>query len=135
MNWRVSVFLLVLVAALLQIGCSSEATQSTVTGTVTLDGAPLADGLISFTAVDLNSQTAEAKITDGRYEVAVPPGEKRVEIRAAKVTGKQKMYDTPDSPMVDVVTELLPARYNVESELRMTVSEGVNEKPFELKSK
>jgi hypothetical protein len=117
------------------MGCSSEAPHGTVHGTVTLDGAPLSDGLISFAAVDLQSPTAETKITDGRFEVAVPPGEKRVEIRAAKVTGKKKMYDMPDSPTVDVVAELLPARYNSESELRMTVAEGPQEPTFELKSR
>jgi hypothetical protein len=102
---------------------------------VTLDGAPLADGLINFVAVDQQTQTVEAKITGGRFSAAVPPGEKRVEIRAAKVTGKRKMYDTPDSPTVDIVEELLPPRYNAESELRMTVVDGPQEKAFELTSK
>ena len=65
----------------------------------------------------------------------VPPGEKRVEISAAKVVRKIKMYDTPDSPVVDETAELLPARYNVHSELTMTVQKGAQEKRFDLKSK
>jgi len=126
---------LVVVAIVAAIGCSSENTQSTVRGTVRLDGAPLADGLINFVALDQQSQTAEAKITDGQFEVAVPRGEKRVEIRAAKVIGKKKAYDTPDSPTVDVVEELVPARYNSQSELRMTITEGPQEKAFDLQSR
>jgi hypothetical protein len=128
----VRLLVVVIVAA---IGCSSESPPSTVRGTVTLDGAPLADGLINFVAVDLQSQTAGAKITEGQFEVAVPPGEKRVEIRAPKVSGKVKAYDTPDSPLVDIVDELLPARYNSQSELTMTVVEGTQEKAFELQSR
>jgi hypothetical protein len=45
------------------------------------------------------------------------------------------MYDTPDSPTVDMIAELLPPRYNVDSELRMTVTEGEQEHLFDLKSK
>ena len=45
------------------------------------------------------------------------------------------MYDAPDSPSVDEVAELLPDRYNVRSELTMTVQSGAQEKRFELKSK
>ncbi len=117
------------------LGCSSEPAQSTVKGKVTLDGQPLANGLINFVAVDASAPTAEATITAGQYEAGVPPGEKRVEIRAPKVTGKQKMYDTPNSPSVDVVTELLPRRYNVDSTLTMTVEDGEQEKSFELTAK
>lgn len=116
------------------IGCSSESPRSSVKGMVTLDGQPMASGLINFVAVDAGAQTAEAVITEGRFEAVVPPGEKRVEIRAPKITGKKKMYDTPDSPTVDVVAELLPRRYNVDSELRMTVADGEQDKSFELTS-
>jgi hypothetical protein len=129
-------WLLLLAIVIGGIGCTTESPQqSTVRGTVTLDGAPLADGLINFVAVDLQSPTVEAKIANGSFEVAVPPGEKRVEIRAPKVTGKKKVYDTPDSPTVDIVEERLPARYNAQSELQMTVVEGPQEKTFELQSR
>jgi hypothetical protein len=51
------------------------------------------------------------------------------------VIGKKKAYDTPDSPTVDVVEELVPARYNSQSELRMTITEGPQEKAFDLQSR
>jgi hypothetical protein len=116
-------------------GCSSEPAQGTVKGSVTLDGQPLESGMINFVSADASVPTAEATITAGKYEAFVPPGEKRVEIRAPKVTGKQKMYDTPDSPTVDVVTELLPPKYNIDSTLTMTVEDGEQEKSFELTGK
>jgi hypothetical protein len=128
-------FLGALILAAAISGCSSDKGGGVVKGMVTLDGQPLATGQILFVAADQNAQSAEATITAGQFEAVVPPGEKRVEIRAPKVTGKQKMYDTPDSPTVDTVVELLPAKYNVNSELTMTVAGGEQEKNFDLKSK
>jgi hypothetical protein len=127
--------LLVLVACMLVLGCSSKPAASTVKGNVTLDGTPLADGIVHFIAVDGGVPTAEARVTSGQFETAVPPGEKRVEIRAAKVVGKKKMYETADSPSVDIVEELLPRRYNVDSELKLTVGDGEQVQDFELTGK
>jgi hypothetical protein len=116
-------------------GCSSEAGKGSVNGEVVLDGVPLKEGTIRFVPSDGQTATADAAVSQGRFSATVPVGEKRVEITAPKVVGKQKMYDTPDSPVVDQVEELLPARYNVRSELTMTVQKGSQQKRFELKSK
>lgn len=129
-----NVFGALLLAATLA-GCSSKNEGGAVKGTVTLDGQPLAAGRVLFVAVDQSSPSAEAAITDGKFETLVPLGEKRIEILAPKVTGKRKMYDTPDSPSVDVVVELLPKRYNVDSDLKMTVDGSEQTQNFELKSK
>src|SRR4051794_39698315 len=104
-------------------GCSDGAT-STVSGKVTLDGEPLKEGLIKFLPADGKSQNADAPVKDGRSTATMPPGEKRVEISAPKVVGKRKMYDTPDSPTVDEVKELLPAKYNTSGDLKLTVKAG-----------
>jgi hypothetical protein len=116
-------------------GCSDKAELGTVAGIVTLDSQPLPAGEIRFVPADGQSATAGATIAEGKFTAAVPPGEKKVQISAPKVTGKKKMYDTPDSPTVDIVQELLPARYNVQSELMITVGNGTQEEKFELKSK
>jgi hypothetical protein len=116
-------------------GCSEQSSQGRVTGAVTLDGKPLPAGEIRFVPADGQSATAGATITDGQFEAAVPPGEKNVQISAPKVTGKKKMYETPDSPTIDIVSELLPARYNVQTELKITVGNQTQEENFELKSK
>ncbi|MBA4105072.1 MAG: hypothetical protein C0485_04880 [Pirellula sp.] len=125
-----SLFVIALLA-----GCSSKPAGGTVKGTVTLDGQPLATGRILFIAVDQGSPSAEAAITAGQFETLVLPGDKRVEIRSPKVTGKKKMYNTPDSPTIDTVVELLPAKYNVNSELKMTVDGTAQEQKFDLLSK
>ena len=56
-------------------------------------------------------------IKDGRFSVLVPPGAKRIEVRAPKVVGKRKPFDTADSVAVDVIEDLLPAAYNTQSKL------------------
>jgi hypothetical protein len=120
---------------LLLAGCSGGNPLGTVTGQVKLDGQPLRTGLIRFVPVDGKGQTADTGITEGKYTATVPVGEVVVEITAPLVVGKQKMYATADSPVVETVAELLPARYNVRSELRLTVQKGSQEKHFEMRSR
>jgi hypothetical protein len=52
------------------------------------------------------------------------------------VIGKRKMYETPDSPTVDILQEILPPRYSdmKKTELTVTIVPGENEKNFELTS-
>jgi hypothetical protein len=115
-------------------GCSKKPDRGTVTGKVTFDGQPLKSGAIHFESIDGKAPPADATIVDGAYKVELPPGDKRVSISSPRVTGKRKMYETPDSPTVDVVQELLPAKYNAQTELQLTVTAGSQEKDFDLTS-
>src|SRR5262245_21230337 len=119
------------------LGCSNDAKFGAVSGTVTLDGEPLKAGTIRCDAADSRIVAADASISDGSFTAKVPPGEKRVSITSPKVIGKKKLYDTPDSPVVDVTEELLPKRYNANSELTLTVKAGKQDSDakFDLKSK
>jgi hypothetical protein len=126
----------VIVMALLALaGCSGSSTQGTVHGTVTLDGQPLKTGTVRFVPADGRSQTATADVKDGKFTAPVSLGEMQVEFSAPKVIGQRKVYDTPDSPMVDDVAELLPERFNVKSKLRITVRKGSQDETFSLQSK
>lgn len=122
------------IALLAWTGCSESTTHGTVQGTVTLDGKPLSEGVVRFVPVDGSTGTASAAITNGEYTAQVPVGLNRIEFSAPKVTGKQKMYDTPDSPSVDIVAELLPERYNLQSELQLQISTGKSQPSHELLS-
>jgi hypothetical protein len=121
----------------LVLGCSSKPPRGQVSGTVTLDGQPLENGTIQFyPAKGVVGQTAGGGIENGKYSVETSVGEMTVTINGTKVVGKQKMYDTPDSPVVDKVIELIPQKYNALSELKVTVAQGPNENVnFDLKSK
>jgi hypothetical protein len=115
-------------------GCTKDAEHGTVSGSVTLDGAPLKSGLVRFVPADGLTASADAQVVDGKFSAIMPIGEKKVSISAPKVVGKRKMYDTPDSPTVDKVEELLPAQYNSASKLTLAVKSGNQEQDYKLKS-
>jgi hypothetical protein len=130
---RRAVVLLPVLAMAWGAGCSDSVKKATVNGTVTLNDRPLKEGDVRFVPIDGKSQTATAKIVDGKFTVTgVALGEMRVEFSAPKVLKPRKAYDTQDSPMVDEVGELIPERYNVKSELKITVKEGSQDETFAL---
>jgi len=131
---KLSISLFFAVCCAVVAGCAAKSNRGTVSGNVTLDGAPVKSGTIRFEPVDGRTPTADAAIREGKFNAAVPPGEKRISISAPKVTGQRRVYETPDSPMIDVVEELLPAKYNVKSELTLLVAAGSQTKDFDLKS-
>lgn len=125
----------VLIAGLFSTGCNSSPDGSEeVMGVVVVDGQPAAQGAIVFTPVDGKSPTAGSQIVDGKYETRVAVGESRVVIRVPKVVGQRKLYDTPDSPVQQILKESLPAKYNDATELEVDVQGGANEFNFDLSS-
>jgi hypothetical protein len=116
-------------------GCARGPAVGIVQGEVTLDGQPIKDGRISFTPVDGEASTAGSSIVDGRFQAEVPVTHMKVAINANKVVGKRKAYDTPDSPVFDDVVEMVPARYNVNSDLTLDVKRGPQEVKYDLKTK
>ena len=120
--------------AMAVVGCS-RSNLATVTGNVTVDGEPAKVGAISFFAVDGKAPSAGAPIVDGRFKAQVTPGLCTVQIRVSKIVGKKKVYDTPDSPVREVWAEVLPPKYNDDSQLQLDVKPGTNLKDYDLKSK
>jgi hypothetical protein len=115
-------------------GCGGPP-RAKVRGTVTLDGKPIKNGSIEFFPISGQGQTAGVAIKDGAYSVDASVGEMKVSIRATEVIGQHKAYDTPDSPMIDDVRSIIPARYNAQSELKRTLVAGDNEVNFDLATK
>jgi hypothetical protein len=121
----------VLLAVILIAGCS-KSNLGVVTGTISVDGTPAKSGSIAFFPVNRKSSTAGSEIVDGRYTAKVALGAARVEIRVPKVVGKKKLYDKPDSPMKDVLSESLPRKYNDETELKLDIHAGETVQDYEL---
>jgi hypothetical protein len=113
-------------------GCSGDASQGTVNGEVTFDDQPVKEGSIRFSPMDGKSATAGAKIVDGKFTAKVPVGKHKVEINAPKPTGRKVRAG---DEMVDELTELLPAKYNLQSNLTADVKPGTQPLKFDLKSK
>jgi hypothetical protein len=122
-----------LLAVTVLAGCSSSS-QGTLTGTVTWNNEPLKEGTVSFIPTDGKSQTSSATITDGKFTAKdLPLTTMKVQFSSPKPTGKKKkVYDTPDSPEIDIVDELLPAKYNTGSTITITIKGGNQEEKFDL---
>ena len=125
-------------------GCGGNDGPQTVTvsGTVTLDGEPLEDGTIAFKDVAGTDKTWAGKITNGEYSFPSTVGQKRVEIEATKVTHQLSggVPGTPGDPPSEqnpivISTELVPPKYNRNSDLTANVSSEEREFNFELQSK
>jgi hypothetical protein len=131
MKW-LHVLLLLLLS--LATGCA-DPNEATLGGTVSIDGQQAKEGSIAFFPVDGQARTTGAKIVDGKYTATVPLGKTRIEIRVPKVVGQRKLYDTPNSETQPILQEMLPAKYNNQSELELEIKPGKNEKNFELTTK
>ena len=71
------IFCLLIVSSLVFVGCgSSGAATYTVTGTVTFDGTPVAEGEIVFMDAAGKDKSYGGHITDGEYSFESSPGKK-----------------------------------------------------------
>lgn len=114
-----------------------------IDGTITLDGEPLADTVVFFVQ---ESGTKSYATTDnnGFYRMkfnseanGVLPGPVTVEISTTASTGELKAGGfevDPDQKKRDKNKELVPAVYNKESQLKITVSSDDRTFNFDLKS-
>ncbi len=127
----------VLLVILLALAGCGDASMADVSGTVKVDGNPLEDGAIRFFPEDSKTQTTGGFVKGGRYSVKVPVSVMKVSISAPKVVSWKKLYNTPDSPKMPVTVEVLPAKYSDErqTELRLDVKPGTNQKDYDLPSK
>lgn len=115
-------------------GCDSSGGK--VSGKVTIDGAPLTKGDISFAPVEAGPIATGKIDAGGNYTLnvgtkkGIPPGKYRVTIVAVEAVPA-----SPENPM-PLPKLLTPAKYNNSetSELTAEVKAGSNSIPFELKS-
>lgn len=117
--------------ALPAVGCSRGPAKAAFTGRVTLNDEPLPQGAISLYPLS-RAPSAGAVIKDGSYQMEAFPGSYRVEVSGSKVVGQKKRYDTPDSPMDDVLESIVPAEYNSASKLVQEVKLDTKTLDFKL---
>jgi len=117
------------------MGCGSDG-KAVVEGSITIDGEPVNRGMISLEPADGKGQSAGCNVEGGKYYIAaIQPGSMKVRISAVKVVGKEKAYETADSPEVEITEELLPKKYNSESTLTLDVKAPRTQYDFKLESK
>jgi hypothetical protein len=108
-------------------GCNAGNGRLPVSGSVTLKGAPLKEGVIEFSSTGI---LTGASIVDGKYEIpadqGLSPGDYRVSITAGD--GKTPI-DSPDGipgpTGANIVSkDLVPPEYNVNSKIIVSVEKS-----------
>jgi hypothetical protein len=117
-------------ALALTAGCGGGgAAQRKVTGTVKWKGEPVAEGTINFIPPDHPGQAVSAKIVNGKFEINLAPGPKRVEVFASRAIGEADPT-MGQAPRVSYI----PAEYNSQSKLTRDIA-GDNRFDFDLPEK
>ena len=128
------VFSLFVASTVILAGCAESVPETqTVSGTVTFDGTPVAEGEIVFRDAAGQTRSCGGQINDGKYSFEASPGNKKVEITARReVPGE---FDTSNpGEKTPLVEEYIPAMYNTETTLTAEVSSSQKTFDFELKS-
>jgi hypothetical protein len=128
-------------ALVVTTGCKPAEHRSRVSGSVKLDGEPLAQGAIKFVPMPgVTGVVTGTDIKDGQYElpanIGTSPGQHRVEITAVRKTGQ--MVQNPlgkIGDMIEMETSAVAPRFNSASELTVTISPGDNVHDFDVESK
>ena len=111
---------------LLVMGCtdSNPLNRQAVTGEIMLEGAPLTDGSIEFSPV-AEGTASGAVIQAGKFaipaEKGLPPGDYLVRISAYNEDAEPIELPGESNKIAE---ELIPAKYNTESEITFTVEAG-----------
>ncbi|MGL6075633.1 MAG: hypothetical protein ACRC8S_15875 [Fimbriiglobus sp.] len=100
------------------IGCGGRE-ETEVSGTVLMDGQPLAEGEIIFEDVAGATTPGAGKIESGKYKILVKAGSKKVKILASRATSKV------DKLMGSAAREqALGSEYNTETKLKAEIQTG-----------
>jgi hypothetical protein len=120
---------------LMVCGCGGPDNRAEVSGTVRVNGQPLDHGSITFRPTDGNDgPTAGAGITGGQFRVdrakGAAVGKNRVVIQCTIKTGRQITGGRGMTEEQKI--EVIPARYNNNSELVRDVKPGASQLDFDL---
>lgn len=116
----------VIAASLLLVGCTEAdpLNRQAVTGTVSLNGAPLAKASIEFSPKGSGNPSG-ASIEDGKFEMpaerGLAPGTYIVRVNASD--GQAAPVEVPGESNV-LAKELIPAEFNTDSKTEFTVKAG-----------
>lgn len=131
------------------VGCTTgeqdDLPREAVSGVVTLDGKPLPAGLIRFAPQPPGPTEGGTLVRDGAFSIdranGLVPGHYVVSIQANEKSGEPRKegqrVETGGGRVGRPLKELIPARYNAKSELKVDIKSGGSNDgmKFELSSK
>ncbi len=135
-DMKTRLFVFATITACLVAGCGKRGYR--LSGDVTANGAPVADGMIRFEPVDSDSgaRSVTATIKEGRYEVSagqlMAAGSYLVRIEAKRGTGRMTSADESGKEMVEVLEQFIPSKYNTASALTAEVTGSAKDMDFSL---
>jgi hypothetical protein len=139
---RIALCWVVSVLAALFTGCGGDPLgRQPISGSVSLEGAPLEKGTINFHPVDTAKTSTGGPIAGGKFEFerqkGLAVGKYRVTINAPKPgTGQEAPANTMPGDPLPVPVELVPPEWNTNSAQFVEVNDsGKNEFNFDIKSK
>lgn len=130
-------FAALIFSSLILVGCNDSGRLS-LNGTVTFDGEPVEKGYVQFSPLPgTTGPTAGADVQDGAYEVAsvrgLFEGSYRVDVQAWVRSGKVSIDPvTGEKTVGGDLKQILPSRYNKDSELTIDISGGQRTFDFNL---
>lgn len=117
-------------------GASDMPEVGTVTGTVTLDGNPVAGATVSFWPKEGGRTSTGVTDENGRYELEYMPGVKGAKIGRCQVsvsTMREAEYDESGENIIREATEeTIPSDYNDDTSLEQDVKAGDNQINLDL---
>lgn len=113
------------------VGCGPSDGLVTVSGNVTFEGVPVETGRIQFRSLTGDMRAYSAEIEDGKYELALEPGQARVEIYASRLIPGKTVEVNPGE--FDPVGEMyIPEKFNSRSELTVDLEAVSGSQDFDL---
>lgn len=139
LDFSSNVCLVALVAVCITLAGCSGSGRLPLSGEVSFDGVPVERGYVQFTPMaGTTGPTSGADIKEGAYEVApvrgLFKGSYRVEIQSWKRSGEVSVDPvTGEKFQGGNLVQLLPAKFNKESELTVEIEPGKRTFDFHLK--
>jgi hypothetical protein len=127
-------FILFILFLLPSVGCTSSK-LTPVSGTITLDGQPLTEGTIQFAPSAGDAPSQAAVIQAGKFSTELHRTTYKIRIHAPKPSRAVAKLDENGPGGGPRVEELLPPRYNTQSELTLNVTGPTTAADFALHSK
>lgn len=110
------------------VGCGpSGPAKYPVAGLIQFQGKPIPQGTLTLIPQSSQARTTVAQIVDGKYDAEITEGKWNVNIQAVRETG-------PINPALGEAPreQYIPAKYNGESKLSITVPSEQSEFNFDL---